>query len=384
LRGSVFAVAVSISSFGLRAESSLYMGASVFRSEWNVGLVDRQAENTISSAPISSSIVNAGLGLVFNQTNSGMKYTTLFVNQPANASLNNLGLFGSYNFSDLWALSFNVTMGSTNFQSSRTMIYGNSNPQSSCGSGCTNLASTFESPTYVGHRVDVDRKDLDIAFSRRLAETPFSLFGGLKLQDWNYQTDLSFGPGVVNSSTQPLSGSLATGSGGGLAGFQYSYKSQAYGPAFGAGYTFTIDNVQALSAQVGLVYLFGNIQIQEKNFGRQNAVDQTNGSTTITRAGGSYYLNDRTTDRLEMPGFTLKLDYRRVVGPVILRAGVFYQEVTVKSTDPKNEGTTALLSDISSPIALPATPKNFQPQFSVGGAKDIFKGISFSVSTKIW
>ncbi len=350
-------------------ERPLYLGASVWRSNWNVGVSDKQSENAMKGAPIANAIANAALRSVFTSSN---QYTTAFVNGPSDATLNNLGVFGSYGISDAWNLTFNASYGSTDFQAERTNVFGSS---SSTQSGAD--------VSILKHDITARRTDLDAIFSRRIGTTSFALFGGLKVQDWRYEAAPVNGPHASVSNSIASGGSAVSGSNLGAVGFRYTYDSRAYGPSLGLIYTWSIDREQAFSAQLGLVYLFGNLTMIEKNDGYTPAYTLTGGGNSLQASSNSYLIRDEIKDRLEMPGFLVAGYYRRTFGSLMLRVGLFYQEMAIVSKAPEDTGYTFISGD-GSRVLLPATPRRLQPEFSVDGAKDVFKGIAVSVMKRIW
>ncbi len=375
--------ALTLFAGGELAADTLYMGANVWRAKWNVGVADKNSENTLAQAPYTSALSNIGLRAI---TGSPFTFTTFFLNAPADANLTNYGLFGAYTFAADWSASFNLTYGKTNFDSSHTTVYntGNAGSIESCGASCTvtTLGTDTRSLAEVAHRVEAERKDLDLILSRRLGDSGFAIFGGLKGQDWDYSTPLTIGPSFrTGTITNPATGATGSGDSVGLAAFEYQYRSEALGPAAGLSYTYVIDDVQALSAQVGGIFLFGTVELKETNTIALGSYQTTVGSFTSTVPAGNAIISDKTTDRIRMPGYTVRVDYRYKVGNVILRAGMFYQETTLQSRAPNNEGL-ALLSGISVPI--PITPRSLQTQYSVDGARDIFKGFTISASTQIF
>jgi hypothetical protein len=366
------AVLVALSASELAADT-LYIGANVWRAKWNVGVADKNSENSLNQAPYTSFLTNS---IARGVTGSSFNFTSFALNAPADANLTNFGLFGAYSFASVWSFSFNLTYGKTNFDSSRTTIY-NTDSVDSTGS------NDFRSIGDVVHRVEAERKDIDLILSRRLGDSGFALFGGLKGQDWDYSTPLTIGPTFrTGRFTDTASGSSGLGSSLGFAAFEYAYRSQALGPAAGLSYTHAIDDVQALTAQIGGIFLFGTLELNETNVSYLSQVDVfINPGLMGSGAPQATTTIDKTTDRLRMPGYTLRLDYRYKVGSVVLRAGVFYQETTLQSRAPNNEGLS-LLSEI--PIPVPLTPRSLQTQYSVDGARDIFKGFAISASTQIF
>lgn len=369
------------------AADSLFMGANVWRAKWNVGVADKQSENATKHALYSGFIANTALQAVTRTQNT---FGAAFLNAPADADLTNYGLFGAYNFGNNWSLSFNLTYGQTEFGSSRTSVLNLSNPASltSCGASCFVNRTSNEGQVLsdVSHRVTAERKDLDAVLARRLGDSGFAIFGGIKAQDWTYAAPFSFGPSFVNGqSTDLQAGTTATGSGVTLSGFEYEYRSQAIGPAAGLSYTYVIDDVQALSAQVGGIFLFGTLNLNETSLIRQEAVTVSAPSVADrTLPGNTIFTTDEITDRLRMPGFTAKLDYRYKIGNVVLRAGVFYQETRIQSRAPNDNAFTVLTSDFGSLVPIPSSARAQQPEYSVDGARDVFQGVTFSASTQIF
>lgn len=357
---------------GLAADT-LFLGANVWRARWNVGVADKNSENSLNEALYTSYLTNA---IARGVSGSAFNFTSFAINAPADANLTNYGLFGAYTFAADWSFSFNLTYGATNFTSSRTSIY---NTDSEDSSGSTDFRSIGD----VAHRVEAERKDIDLVLSRRLGDSGFALFGGIKGQDWDYSTPLTIGPTFrTGRFTDAPSGESGIGSSAGLAAFEYAYRSQALGPAAGLSYTYAIDEVQALSAQVGGIFLFGTLELNETNTSYLSQVDVVLSPSRVGVGTAQTTVTiDKTTDRLRMPGYTLRLDYRYKVGSVVLRAGVFYQETTIQSRAPNNEGWS-LLNEV--PIPVPLTPRSLQTQYSVDGARDIFKGFAISASTQIF
>ncbi len=352
-------------------ESPFYLGGSVWRAGWNVGLSDKQSENSRDGSVISNAVANAALRAVFTTAN---QYQTFFVNAPSNAELTNVGLFGTYGLSDLWTLTFNAAYGTTTFKGSRQILFGYNT--TSTGTGGFSAGA-------LDHDVTAERKDLDAVFARRIAESPFAFFSGLKVQDWYYEAKPVTGISPFSKTTTGSGGAVLSASGAGAAGFRYAYNSRTIGPTIGAIYTLPIGKEQALSFQAGLLYLFGNLKMIEKSDGASPAASLTNGSQVVVQPANSYLIRDEIKDKLQMPGFSVTAYYRRSLGSVSLRIGLFYQETTALSKDPKDTGYTYIYTGEDS-IVLPATPRRLQPEFSVNGAKDIFKGLAVSVVTRVW
>ncbi len=150
-------------------------------------------------------------------------------------------------------------------------------------------------------------------------------------------------------------------------------------------YTLLLNNRHSFGAQIAAVNLDGTLRLDESNLVRYSNI--TSGSNTY--AGSTGYFRDRITDRLWMPGFTGKVDYRLSFDTVVFRIGVFYQEMKMQSRNARDDGISIISTDATPGLAatlvpLPATPTRLQPNFSVNGAKDIFKGISFSAAVKVF
>ncbi len=382
LVAAAFATAL-MADQNLRAESSFYLGGTVWQADWNVGVTDKQSDNAANGAPVASSISSAALALGFPNA-SNFRFTTAFFNTPANAVISTAGIFGAYNFGSAWSLSFNLTHGATDFRTTRNSIFVRT-PTS------TAPITGFSSGSTTNHRVDVGRQDFDFVVSRRFADSPVSVFGGVKFQQWSYTTSSTIGAGVVTFTYQQNSASSVTsGSNPVVTNFAYDYTSRMAGPAAGLSYNLAIDKEQALTAQVGAVYLFGSLKMTESNSVNTNDITLNDPSGPVSIPGTSFGFRDKLTDKLEMPGYTAALSYRRSVGETVsIRIGFFYQELTVKSTDPKDTGLTVFTykSSVSSPATLvvfPATSRRVQPKFSVDGAREIFRGMMLSVTTRIW
>lgn len=347
---------------------SLYVGASTWRAKWNVGMADQLSENAAKGAIPASLIAQGALRAAFQ--NAGA-FTTLFLNGSSNTNINNYGIFGSYGFGSGWGISLSASAGKTGFDSTRTIYF----QSSFAGSGSV-LATNVTDP------VIASRKDIDLVLSRRIGDSAFSWFAGVKAQHWDYATrnDPAFGPAFQNTST--------FGNALGAAAYTFDYRTRAYGPAAGLMYTHVFTPMHSLVAQVAAIHLDGVLSLNETNITRTTT--QTASSTEFLGSTGIF--RDRITDRLWMPGYTVKVDYRLSFERVVFRFGVFYQEMKMQSRKAHDDALTILYTDPStlsasfgaSVIPLPATPTRLQPEFSVNGARDIFKGISFSAAMKVF
>ncbi|MCZ8156843.1 MAG: hypothetical protein O9264_12020 [Leptospira sp.] len=338
-----YVIFVIISSFvtsvsALQAADQ-YVGAWFWRANWDVGVLKTIRESERLSYPI----FQAGL-----------------ISNTPNPTLNMYGATYSY-ISDRWSLTYGGALGDSKYEYNQNFL-------NSFSSGYTLIP--FQTNVYAR------RSDHDLTFTRRISDTGFSFFVGLKAQDYFYSLAGDTGIGIRNSSGY-INPSVSNSS-------QYMYSKSA---GFSGGFSYTLPLTDRLSStvQLGGIFLKGSLESDTLlNFSSANTFNGIPGNEV-----NFAYIRNSYSQTHSLKGETLRItfDYK-AEDNLILRLGYQGQQATIEDSKIGNSVTSIYNNNSNTGLSYPLqTNLLLLVRDALGGSfdksKDTFHGVTFAFILKI-